>query len=241
MAALVAARAELPLQIQRPIRGPAGAAVVTLLTPAGALFDGDTLWLDVQCGPGTDVTLVTTAATKLNRCDTAGIRCQLDVHVAAGAVFRYLPHELIPFRGAAYRQELAISLAADARATLLEVIGPGPTSQPFNYAHLDMRTQAHLADEAIVHEHLVLTQDAERALRGHSHYGSLLAFGPDSGQLAADEAHASLARAGVHGSASVLPAHGIGVKALGSSALELRRALLRSVRVPSWLAELTTA
>src|SRR4051794_38393517 len=56
---VLAARSELPLILQRPLRGPAGQAVATLLTPAGALFGGDSPELEVCCEPGTDVTLTT--------------------------------------------------------------------------------------------------------------------------------------------------------------------------------------
>lgn len=132
--ALVASRAELPLTFQRPLRGQSHGATVALLTPAGALFQADEIDLDVMCGEGTRVTLVTPAATKLNRCEKDFIRVVMNVRVGHGASFRYLPHELIPLKGAIYEQRLSVHLDEAACATLLDVVSPGLTNTPFTYS-----------------------------------------------------------------------------------------------------------
>jgi urease accessory protein len=211
--ALIDARSELPLQFQRPIVGAHGDAIVTLLTPAAALFDGDVIDLDVECGPYTDVTLVTTGATRLNRCDHGLISAQLSVRVAAGAVFRYLPHELIPFRGSLYRQRMCIDLAADASAVLLEVITPG---QDFTYRQLEFETRVRRESRTLMLERFVLTPDSRAALRGWTHYGSVFAFG--SVAPTADDVP--------NGGASTLAGNGVVLKVLGDTAQQLREALL---------------
>src|SRR5262245_11919853 len=88
---LAESRSELPLHVQRPIPARDGSAVVTLLTPASALFDGDAIRLCVECRPGTCVTLRQVGGTRLHRCATAGIRCDVEVNVDVGARFQYLP------------------------------------------------------------------------------------------------------------------------------------------------------
>ena len=94
---LAAACSALPLQVQRPIAAADGRAILPLLTPSGSPFAGDEIDLEIECGPGTRVDVVQPGATKLNRCQGASIDCTVHARVAAGALLRYLPLELIPF------------------------------------------------------------------------------------------------------------------------------------------------
>lgn len=228
---LASARAELPLIVQRPLRGPHGEAVLVLLTPAAALFEGDRLQLEVTCGPRTDVTLTTTGATRLNRCDTAHIQFQTRVQVEAQASFRYLPHELIPFRGAKYRQSMQIEMDSDAQVWLLEVVAP------FEHARLDFRTEVSHSGLTAIRERFTLTRDRRALLGAYTHYGSMLLCGANyDGEHSGTINQQLAARApALQAGASTLPQAGIGVKALGHSAQSLRQALLEAADCPSWL------
>ena len=219
---VLAARGELPLILQRPVRGPGNQAVVTLLTPAGALFDGDSVRLDVCCESGTDVTLTTAAATKLNR---GSIEVSMHVRVAAGATFRYLPHELIPFERAQFAQRIEVDMQTDANVTLLEVIGPGASNARFTYTSLEFATTLRVTGELAVRERFVLTPESVRQLGGYSHYGSLLHVGG---------APPPTALAGFSG-VSRLPREGWVVKTLGSSAQTVRASLLAALPSSSGL------
>ena len=231
---LAASSAELPLQVQRPVHGAQGEAVVTLLCPAGALFEGDDVALQVDCGPGADVVLTGTAATKLNRCEGGEIRFAMRVALAAGARFRYLPHELIPLRGADYVQSIDRQLAAGAEAQLLEVVTPGLLREPFAYHRLRLATTVRDERGPVVLERLDLAgAEVREALGTHSHYAGLFLVGPDFDQPAADRAHEALVAAGVHGSASLLARRGLVTKALSHSAIPLREALLAAAATQS--------
>jgi urease accessory protein len=197
-----------------------------MLTPAAALFDRDAVDLQVECGPGTDVTLVTAGATRLNRCDIGCILVNLTANVASGAVLRYLPHELIPFRGARYAQTLHLDLEHDASTLLLEVIAPGRSREPFTYAQLDFAMSVRLAGRLVVRERFTLTSASQAALGGYTHYGSLVALGPEFGPGSADAAHAALSP---HGSASALADYGLALKLLGNAAWSMRQQLLCGV------------
>jgi urease accessory protein UreH len=224
--ALVDAHAELPLLVQRPLRASNGGAVVTLLTPAAALFDGDAIDLHVDCPAGTDVTLVTTGATRLNR---GCITFTMVTRVADGATFRHLPYELIPFTDATYRQRIDIDIQPGGSAILLEVVTPGSSAAPFSYASLDFETAVHLQGTLLARERFTLTSASRAALHGRTHYASLLAFGPDFTAQAAEAAHAALAHSDIWASASLLPNYGIALKALGTAATSLREALLAAL------------
>jgi urease accessory protein len=226
---------ELPLLVQRPLHGPRGEAVVTLLTPSGALFDGDAMRLEVRCGPDTDVTLTTASATKLNRCPSGGIEFDCHVGVATGAIFRYLPHELIPFGGARYRQRLGVDLHGDARGWLLDVVSAGHTGAAFSYASLKFQTTLSHDGSVVARERILMTPSIARQLRGRTHYGGLFALGPDWTRARVLELNDRLARDAPLAGASQLPANGMVLKALDDAAAPLRAALLRAVDCPRWL------
>jgi urease accessory protein len=226
---VLASRGELPLIIQRPIRGPRGEAVVALLTPAGALFAGDALDLDVECEPGTDVTLTTAGATRLNRCDDEGIEVHLQVRVAGGAVFRYLPHEVIPFAGTRYQQRIEVEVAPGGGLALLEILSPGSSHARFSYASLGFWTTVTLAGLLMARERFLLTPRTARQFAEWTHYGSLLTVGMAPGEPLQCE---SSIQVGV----SALPgADGRVLKALGHSAHAVRAALLGRLSDIDWL------
>jgi urease accessory protein len=227
----------LPIIVQRPLRGPAGQAVLVLLTPAGALFDGDVLRLDVRCGEDTDVTLTTAAATKLNRCDRGLISFDLHLAIGRGATLRYLPHELIPFQGARYRQRIDVDLEDDASAWLLEVVGPGASEARFTYARLDFETNVRQDGAVIVRERFGVTPASAAQMRGHSHYGSMLMLGSSYDRAAAAALNDRLACVPLPAvaAASALPTNGMVLKMLGSSAQSVRDTLLTAAACPAWL------
>ena len=233
--ALTDARAELPLIVQRPLHGPHGEAVVTLLTPSGALFDGDAMHLQVTCGPGTDVTLTTAAATKLNRCPSGEIHFDFHVDVAPGAIFRYLPHELIPFGGTSYSQHLAVHVHDDARAWLLDVVSAGQSGAAFTYTRLSFQTTLCHDGSVVARERMLMTPQTARQLRRRTHYGGLFALGPEWTRPSVSDVNRQLAREAPLAGASQLPHNGMLLKALDDAAAPLRDVLLRAVGCPSWL------
>ncbi len=233
--ALAEAHTELPLLVQRPLHGPRGEAVVTLLAPSGALFDGDAMHLEVACGAGTDVTLTTAAATKLNRCPSGEIEFECHVDVAPGATFRYLPHELIPFGGTRYRQHLSVDVQADARAWLLEVVSAGQSGAAFTYTSLSFQTTLSHNGGVVAGERMLMSPSTACQLRGHTHYSGLFALGPDWTRDRVLELSRRLACDVPLAGASLLPAHGAVLKALHDAAAPLRTALLGAVGCPAWL------
>jgi urease accessory protein len=211
--------------------------VLVLLTPAAALFEGDCLQLEVTCGPHADVTLTTVGATRLNRCDSGCISVLTRVHVGAHATFRYLPHELIPFRGADYRQSMQIDMDSDAQVWLLEVVAPGGSATPFAYKRLDFETEVRENGSTAMRERFTLSRDRRPQLGAYTHYGSMLLFGAEYDRERTSAMNLRLgARAPeLLAGASVLPRAGIGMKALGRSAQSVREALLETAGCPNWL------
>jgi urease accessory protein len=235
---MVAAQSELPLQVQRPMRGPHGEAVVTLLSPAGALFGGDEITIEIDCRPGTRVILRQVSATKLHRCGNEPISVSAEIRVANGAYFQYLPYELIPFADTDYRQSITLHLQRGARAVLSEVLTPGRLGEHFRYRQISLRSQVQLDGKLIVldAQRLVPARlDPRLLLASYTHVASLLCLGPDLEQRVAERMSSGVCQPGVQGAASLLPAYGIGARLVGYSAESLLASVasLRSLAVPS--------
>ncbi len=116
-----------PLQVVRAFPTAEGGALVHLNNLSGGVLGGDRLLLHVEAGPGTDVQLTSTGATRVYRCrDDVESACQhIDVQVAANALLEYLPDPVIPFAGARYRQETRIDLELGAGLFWWETLAPG--------------------------------------------------------------------------------------------------------------------
>jgi urease accessory protein UreH len=182
--------------------------------------------IDVQ--PGADIMVRQASATQLYRCQARGVKLQADIHVAAGARFSYSPLELIPHQDADYQQKLRIFLDEGAKARLTEVVSPGRLCERFGYRRLELHTEVFLAGRRILLDlqRIVPRETDCRLLLGeHTHFGTLLDLGPHIDASGTDRLHARFAEQGVLGSASVLPAYGIGARVVGGSADSLFRAL----------------
>jgi urease accessory protein len=211
-------RCRLPLQVQRPQMGPRGEAILTLLCPTGDLLEGDEIELDVICEPGTDVTLRQASATRLHGCGQGDIEYQGHFEVQAGASLRYLPWELIPFAHTRYHQRLQVELAEGGQAGLWEVVGPGRVWEVAAPRCLSLQVDVRVDGAIVLTDVLRLERPNPVATAGHSHLGSLLLLGPDHTQADADRIHDALSGAGLVGSASLLPAYGVGARVLADSA-----------------------
>lgn len=101
-------------------RGPRCEAVI--VNTGGGVAGGDRVAMSFAADPGANVTCTTTAAEKIYRSDGAAARIDVELGLAAGASFAWLPQETILFDAAALRRRLDVSLAADSRLTLLECV-----------------------------------------------------------------------------------------------------------------------
>lgn len=221
---LQSVRSELPLQVQRPIHGPSGEAIVTLLTPPGDLIQGDEIDLRVVCEPETEVVLRQASATRLHDCDHGFIELTGRFTVEAGARLWYLPWELIPFAGTHYRQDLHLEIADGGEAVLWEVLGPGRVWERDAARQLSLTMQVRVAGQLALVQAMRLERPDPTATAGRTHVASLVFLGPRYVQSDADRIHQAIEEAGLVGSASLLPAYGVGVRVLGDGADRIFRA-----------------
>src|SRR5207237_905962 len=102
-----------------------------------------------------------------------------------------------------------------------DVIGPGRVWELEAPRQLRLQLEARAQGQLAFADLLRLDGPDLVATAGHSHFGSLVLFGPTYTREDADCVHESLAGAGLTGSASLLPNYGIGARLLANSADQL--------------------
>jgi len=149
---LVHLRCQPPLQALRALRlGQAAELMVATLGPG--LMGGDSLRLEVEAEPGTDVRVTSTAATRvLPRRDGRGAEAAIRLTAADGARLSYLPRPTILQAGAAYRQRIEVGLGRRALALVGDVVVPGrlASGEAFAFAELDAGLAVRAADGGLL-------------------------------------------------------------------------------------------
>ena len=128
--------ATAPLKLMRAFPQPSGHCELPLLHTAGGLVGGDRLQLEVALDQGSRALITSVAAQKVygsvqrSRCHPEGrwAEQQLRIGLAAGSDLEWLPQELVLYADALYRQQLEVTLAADASFLSMEVVRLGRTA-----------------------------------------------------------------------------------------------------------------
>jgi urease accessory protein len=140
---LAASRQEAPLRVVRAFAVEDGAALVHLHNVSGGLLGDDNLTLSFRVGPGANVQITTTGATRIYRprAGAANTMQTNEVVVGENALLEYLPDAVIPFAGARFAQRTAIRLEAGAGLFWWEVLAPGREArgETFEYISVDLK------------------------------------------------------------------------------------------------------
>jgi urease accessory protein len=112
-----------PLRLLMP-RNHGRAAWVYTSTYGGGLVDRDALALDVDVGTNAAALIATQAATKVYRSPN-GTSMTMTARVADGGLLVVCPDPVVCFRGASYRQDQRIELAATSALVLVDWLTSG--------------------------------------------------------------------------------------------------------------------
>ncbi len=192
-------------------RGPALEAV--FLNTAGGLTGGDRMRLSAQAGPGARIVLSSQAAERAYRARGLSVaRVQVNLTVQSGGRIDWLPQETILFDGAALDRRLAVDLAADACALIVEpaILGRATMGEVVNTLRLTDRWNIRRDGRLVFADALRLTGDAAAQMDragiggGARAYASVLFAAPDADillpairALLPGQAGASLVRDGI--------------------------------------------
>jgi urease accessory protein len=173
---LTTLRSDGPLQL-RPTPG-----AVYLAAGAGGPLRGDAWDLDIDVGPGADLTIRSTAATvALAGRGDGWSTFRVRASVADGARLRWLPEPTVAADGACHRSIAEIALAPGARLTWREESVLGREGELGG--RLVVCTYAHRGEQPLLRSELALSGQSDPVVRGgHRAMGSMLVVCP-----AADE------------------------------------------------------
>lgn len=206
--------------------GPDGATVSLAASGAGPL-GGDRLRLEVEVGPGSALVLREVSSTLLLP-GTSGkpSLTEVDVRVAEGATFVWLPEPVIAAHGCRHRMEVRVELEPGARLLLREELVLGRYGE--EPGDLVQRLKVRLDGRPLHDQELVVGPGAEgwsgpAVTGGHRALGSVVVVDPAWQETCEGEPSATP----LEGDAALMPLAGPAavLGALAPDTVELRRRL----------------
>lgn len=153
-------RSESPLRLLHAAKmGPE--AWVFQSSYGGGFVHGDAVALDVQVGVGAGLVLATQSSTKVYRGEASQtMRAQVQGHLSV------LPDPLVCYRGASYRQQSEIVLAAGASLVWLDWLTCGRRAfgERWAFASYDARLRIVRGGDVLADDRVLLEGDVARAM-----------------------------------------------------------------------------
>jgi urease accessory protein len=180
-----------PLTVQRALYPEGPVCHLYLLHPPGGVVGGDRLTQHVDVAPGAHGLMTTPGATKLYRSAGPEARVSQQLHVAAGGVLEWLPHDAILFPGARVHTTLDICLHGDAAFIGWDMLSLGRPviAERFETGRLRAGLTIRRDGRPLLQELLRIDDgtglDAPSGLRGLPVVGTFVATGTDCSDLAA--------------------------------------------------------
>lgn len=177
-----------PLRILFPNAGPGEPETGTLVTTSGGLVGGDTLSIDVRCGPGAVGRIVGQAAEKVYRSTGEDVRIDMSLTAETGSWLEWLPQETIIFDTARLRRRTILEVAPGARTLAGEIIVLGRTAMGESvtggliHEAWDVRRDDRLvwADAVHLDDDLPATLAANAGLNGAHAFASIVYVSDDA-------------------------------------------------------------
>ncbi len=227
-----------PLQIMRPYYlDDSGTAYVYLLSPGGGVVGGDRYTIMITLEAGARACVTTASATKLYASPDSMARQRFEVNLQAGAVFEYLPEQIIPFARSAFHQDMTVRLGSGALAMLTEIVAPGRLARGEVFAYRDYDSGLSVTDargRVLLRERTRLQPlrwgagNGLGLLEGFNYLGTLYVLSESCGTPGelADDLHSLVAdRQRCIGGASALARGGVVVRLLAEDHATVSRTL----------------
>ena len=227
-----------PLQVMRPhYLDDTGTAYIYLLSTGGGVVGGDRYAITMTLENGARACVTTASATKIYYSAGKPARQSFDVSLQAGAVFEYLPEQIIPFSGSIFRQDMRVRLGHGAIAVVAEIVAPGRLArgESFFYdSYISGLSVANSEGRLLVRDRTCLQPKNWEAgsglalLEGYTHLGTLYVLGECCGapDELADDLHGLLEsrQCGI-GGATALERGGVVVRLLAEDHETVNRSL----------------
>lgn len=155
--------ASSPLKIVRPFALSQGRVLLQLVNVGPGVMANDAFDIHITLCESAKVVLLNQSATKLHSMP-AGTRAtqQVQIQLAAGAEFEYYPGLSIPYRDAAFQQQITVMLAETARFAFFErwAMGRIAFDECFLFRHLVSQIKVYRDSTLAYADALELHKDA---------------------------------------------------------------------------------
>lgn len=164
-----------------------GQVYYTIINPGGAYFGGDDYHFTVQVEENASLLLTGQSATKVYKTPDDYSLQDFDVELGPGAVFEYIPDQLIAYEDATYSQHMNVRMDPTASLLTAEIVTPGwaPDGSLFKFDEVRMRTAVAVGDELALVDNLLVrpgdgsfTDDSLLFLEDQTHFATLIAVDP---------------------------------------------------------------
>lgn len=139
-----------------------------LINTAGGVTGGDRFFIEMDAGPGTELTVTTQAAERAYavRGETAG-RIETHLNVAGDARLNWLPQETILFEHMNFERSLTVDLAPGARFLMVEpiILGRVAMGERIRSGRFRDRVTIRLDGQPIYLDGVALTGDVDAQMR----------------------------------------------------------------------------
>lgn len=172
-------------KVARPVYFEENEPTVYSLHVGGGYVGGDCYHTDVVIEQDAKMTLTTQSAAKVYKTPNEPVYQFMNISLASGSVFMYLPDPLIAYEQARFQQETIIHMEKGSTLLYSDSMTPGwsKSGHPFQYEWIRSKVKIYEEGALQVYDHLFL-KPSERDLcslmqmEGYTHAGSLFIVSP---------------------------------------------------------------
>jgi urease accessory protein len=151
-----------------------------LMSSSPGILDGDVYRMQIALAAHTALNLHTPAYQRLFTMKQGACQ-ELTVHLAAGAAFRYIPHPVVPHKGARFKARNKIFMSPNCSLVWGEELTCGRklNGEVFDFSEYHSLTEIYLQDKLTVKENLLIRPAAMDIgalgqMEGYTHQASLV-------------------------------------------------------------------
>lgn len=199
---------------------------VMLMSSSPGILDGDVYEQQISVGAGCHLELTTQSYQRLFQMKE-GATQTVEVHLAPGSSFFYLPHPVVPHAQSIFTAKNTIHVAEDCTLVWGEIISCGRkmNGEVFKFSMYRSSTEILMGNRLVVKENMLL-EPAKLQMgsvgqwEGYTHQASLICLNSqmDTNAVAAQLIDDLKAQPGIAFGVSALPVNGLIVRFLGNKA-----------------------
>lgn len=126
-------------------------AHIYMMSSSGGILGGDEQKIDVVMGRDSAARITTQSATKIYKTESGYASQCINIHGQEGSYLEFVPHQIIPFKGSRFYQEVNLKVEENAVLIYSEIISPGriASGEKFDLDLCFLRTSTYRNDQLV--------------------------------------------------------------------------------------------